>query len=260
MQVADLGDLPEEIVLFGGPYSNLPALQALVDVVGDRTAICTGDVVAYSAWPEETATLLIGLGWPVVAGNCEQQIARGADDCGCGFEDGTVCDRLSSQWYPFARDRVSEETRRWMGGLPDVLTFTQSGKRYAVVHGGATDVARYVWPCSQDADFEAEFAALEASVGAVDAVVAGHCGLAFDRMVGSRRWINAGVIGLAPHDSRPATRFTTLTKGEPVFHRLIYDHEAARRRMEAEGLTGYAEAITSGIWPSEDVLPKELRH
>ncbi len=41
---------------------------------------------------------------------------------------------------------------------------------------------------------------------------------------------------------------------------LEYDYEAAARAMEATGLTdGYGEALLSGLWPSEDVLPARER-
>jgi predicted phosphodiesterase len=50
----------------------------------------------------------------VVAGNCEEQLAAGAGDCGCGFEEGTECDRLAKSWYEFANNRISSGDRQWM--------------------------------------------------------------------------------------------------------------------------------------------------
>lgn len=32
---------------------------------------------------------------PLIAGSCEENLAAGALDCGCGFEEGTACDLLS---------------------------------------------------------------------------------------------------------------------------------------------------------------------
>ena len=50
------------------------------------------------------------------------------------------------------------------------------------------------------------------------------------------------------------------TAGEVTFHRLRYDNAAARCRMEEVGLTqGYQITLATGLWPSEDVLPPELR-
>ena len=108
--------------------------------------------------------------------------------------------------------------------------------------------------------FYNEINALEQDIGPVDGVVAGHSGIAFHRKIGRHQWINAGAIGLPPHDGRPETRYAVLENGEVTIHRLRYDHQAARQAMEDAGLTqGYHEALTTGIWPSEDVLPPELR-
>ena len=49
MKVQDFGVFEGPLVLFGGVYSNLQALEALIAEVGERPAICTGDVVAYCA-------------------------------------------------------------------------------------------------------------------------------------------------------------------------------------------------------------------
>ena len=68
------------------------------------------------------------------------------------------------------------------------------------------------------------------------------------------------MIGMPPHDARYQTRFAVLGQQGVLFERLKYDVEAAVQAMQAAGLSdAYAEALRSGIWPSEDVLPKELR-
>ena len=65
---------------------------------------------------------------------------------------------------------------------------------------------------------------------------------------------------MPPHDARPETRYVVLENGEVTVPRLGYDHPAARGRMEEAELTqGYHETLSSGVWPSEDVLPRELR-
>ena len=80
--------------------------------------ICTGDVVAYCAEPEETVAAISAWGCLAIQGNCEQQLAAGADNCACNFEEGSACDLLAKGWYPFASARVSEASRAWMGALP----------------------------------------------------------------------------------------------------------------------------------------------
>lgn len=259
----DLGDINGPVVVFGGPYSNAQATSALLEAAQgwpEAALICTGDVVAYGGAPARTVELLQKSGATVVAGNCEVQLASDADDCGCGFAAGSACDLLSTGWYGFARRHVDAAARAWMAGLPRLVSFRHCGKRYGVIHGGVTDIARFLWPVSPDAEFHAEWDALEAQIGPVDCVLAGHCGLPFRRVLPKGLWINAGVIGLPPNDGGQATRFAVLEDGQARFHRLTYDAAAARADMVAAGLIqGYHASLLSGYWPSEDILPPELR-
>jgi predicted phosphodiesterase len=260
MRVRDFGRFDGPVVLFGGAYSNLQALEALAAALDGRPAVSTGDVVGYCADPVATVGLMRKLDLPGIAGNCERQVAEGAEDCGCGFGDGTACDLLSRGWFPHLAAACDAETVGWLDALPEIGVFVHQGRRYGVVHGGATAINRFLWPSSPDAAFEEEIEALERLTGKVDGVVAGHSGLAFHRRIGAHQWINAGAIGLPPHDGRPATRYAVLAEGEVVFERLDYDHAAALEAMVSAGLTqGYHETLASGLWPSEDVLPPELR-
>ncbi|MEM9425858.1 MAG: metallophosphoesterase [Pseudomonadota bacterium] len=256
----DFGPIDEPVVLFGGPYSNLAALEALAGVIGERPALCTGDVVAYASRPVETVNLMRAMAVGCIAGNCERQVAEGGLDCGCGFEAGTSCDLLSRGWYSFLSSACDPDTIRWLADQPELGVFTQNGRRYVVIHGGFTAINRFIWPDSPEDVFLEEITALEGRLGPIHGVVAGHCGIAFHRHIEGYQWINPGVIGLPPHDGRPQTRYGVLTDGEVLIERLDYDHDATRRDMEAAGLTqGYHKTMKTGIWPSEDVLPQTMR-
>lgn len=265
MRHLHLGAREGTVLAFGGPYSNLQAMQALVaqgqarGIASDHL-ICTGDVVAYCADPAATVAAVRATGCVVVAGNCEQQLAAGAMDCGCGFEEGSTCDVLSAGWFAHADAHVGAADRAWMAALPDVVTFDHHGARYAVLHGGATDVARFVWAQSDRAVFAEEWAHLERAVGPVDHVIAGHCGVPFVKETAQGTWINAGVIGMPPHNGHGSTRFCVLDQGVPQICALEYDAKAAAAAMHDVGLTqGYDAGLLTGYWPSEDVLPLDLR-
>ena len=248
------------VVLFGGPYSNLQAMEALAAIVHGRDAVCTGDVVAYCAEPNQTAELFLEHKWPGVAGNCERQLLEGAKDCGCGFEDGSACDTLSNGWWPFLMREVNADLVQRLNEMADIGSLEHLGRRFAVIHGGATAANRFLWPSTTEEAFAEEIAAIERAIGPVDGVIAGHCGIAFQRHVAGRHWVNTGAIGLPPNDGRPETRYAILENGEVIFHRLAYDHGVAREQMRLAGLTqGYDLSLETGHWPSEDVLPKELR-
>ena len=260
MKHRDFGHMDGPVVLFGGPYSNLQAMAALVSAIGDQDAVCTGDIVAYCAQPNETLRVFSKNGIPCVAGNCEAQLIENAEDCGCGFEADSACDVLAGGWWPYLRAGFDPEFLPYLEALPDIGSFVHQGRRYGVIHGGVRDISQFIWPSSPEATFRAVIAEVEAEIGAVDGIVAGHCGMAFHRMIGDHQWINTGAIGMPPHDGRPGTRFVVLENGEVTIHRLAYDYTATRAAMEGAGLTqGYHETLNTGVWPSEDVLPVELR-
>jgi predicted phosphodiesterase len=260
MKTVDFGQIDGAVVLFGGPYSNLQALTALRELVGETVAICTGDLVGYCAEPNETVALFFQSGFRTIAGNCERQLVAGEADCGCGFDENTVCDVLSAGWWPWLLNTAHRETVSLLRDLPDLASFTQNGRRYAVIHGGATMISRFLWPSSCETEFMSEIDAIERWIGPVDGIIAGHCGIAFQRMIGHHQWINTGAIGLPPHDGRPESRYVVLTDGQPLFQRLRYDHEVASGKMKSAGLVqGYHETLKNGIWPSEEILPRGLR-
>lgn len=260
MKTTDFGQVDSSIVLFGGPYSNIQALAALKESIGETVAICTGDLVGYCAEPNETVELFFQSGFLTIAGNCERQLVAGEADCGCGFDENSLCDLLSAGWWPWLLKTAHPDTITRLRDLPDIACFTQNGRRYAVIHGGATAISRFLWPSSCETEFKSEIDAIEQWIGPVDGIVAGHCGIAFQRMIGRHQWINTGAIGLPPHDGRPEGRYVVLTDGQPLIHRLRYVHEIASGKMKLAGLVhGYHETLTTGIWPSEEMLPYTLR-
>jgi predicted phosphodiesterase len=256
-----IGPLP--LLVFGGPYSNLRALAALRARAGElgipaASCICTGDVVAYCAEPEETTAAICDWGARVAAGNCEQQLAAAAEDCACGFEEGTECDLLAKGWYPFANARVSRESRAWMAGLPGTLTFTLAGLKFRVIHGGVDVINRFVFAS------ERQVLAEELERSGVDVIVAGHAGVPFIEKVGKAVWFNPGVIGMPANDGTADVWYglVRVEDGGLVLstHRLAYDHIGAAAAMRRAGhADGYARTLVTGLWPSLDVLPPPER-
>jgi predicted phosphodiesterase len=253
------------LLVFGGPYSNLQATRAVLAEaarrgIPARRVICTGDVVAYGADAAACCDVIMDSGIAVIAGNCEEKLAAGAPDCGCGFEEGTACDLLSRAWYAHADREVTAAHRAWMAALPRRLVLDlPDGRRLAVLHGGARDISRFLFASAAEADLAGEIAAT-----GCDGVVAGHCGMPFARGVGGGVWINAGAVGMPADDGTPRVWFAVLAPGDRCVRAEIlplrYEHAEAAAAMRAAGLPeGYAAALGSGIWPSCDVLPPAER-
>ena len=146
------------VVIFGGPYSNLEATRAFLNEaarleIPPTRVLCTGDVVAYGADAAATAALVRYSGCHVVTGNCEENLAAGAADCGCGFEEGSACDRLSAAWFAHAMAQLSADARAWMASLPRAGRPGNGGYRFAVVHGGVDQINQFIF-ASTDAASE----------------------------------------------------------------------------------------------------------
>ncbi|MBL6079548.1 metallophosphoesterase family protein [Belnapia sp. T18] len=256
--------MDQPLLCFGGPYSNRQALETLLAEaarlgIPPGRMLCTGDVVAYCAEPAATLDLMIATRIPTVMGNCEESLAEGAADCGCGFEAGTACDLLTRGWFAHADRQVTPAHRAWMAALPRRIDLTLAGRRLAAIHGGAASINRFLFASAPDAMLAAEIAGTGA-----EGVLAGHCGLPFTRLVEGRLWHNAGAIGMPAHDGTPRAWFSLLTPSlggiRIEHHALAYDHDAAARAMREAGLAeGYAAALETGLWPSEDVLPSAER-
>ena len=260
ISVHDFGLLDGPVLIFGGPYSNLAATQAMYDKTCElgmppQNVVCTGDVVAYCAEPEETTNLLINWGIPVVMGNCEESLGQDAADCGCGFEEGSACAALSVDWYNYSLPRVSKKSKKWMRDLPQAIEFNLHGKKIRVVHGSVSSINKFIFNSSPKDVFEKELKLVDA-----DIIIAGHSGLPFGRKIKNRYWLNAGVIGMPANDGTCDGWFMLLEpKNESIvirWVRLQYDSSLTAQSMKSNGLVGgYADAITSGLWPSMDVLP-----
>lgn len=264
MNEMDIGTLDGPVLVFGGPYSNLQATVAMkveADRLGipNERVICTGDVVAYAADPAATTDAIMDWGIRTVMGNCEESFGAEADDCGCGFEEGTACDVMSRQWYAYANACLTPAQRAWMRSLPRRITFQLARRKFAAIHGSVASINEFVFEKSNDTVKREGLDAL-----GVDAVIGGHSGVPFAQVLDGRLWLNAGVIGMPANDATVRVWYALLTPADGGIdvgiHALDYDHAGAARAMRAHRLPeGYASCLETGLWPNMDVMPPAER-
>lgn len=264
---SDVLRLDGPVLVFGGPYGNLQATEAVLaeglrlGIPPERT-ICTGDLVAYCGDPIATIARVRDAGIHVVMGNCDEQIGAGADDCGCGFEEGSACDRLAAAWYACVDSVLGPADRAWLSQLPRRLIADFGGQRLAVVHGTCDSINQFVFATSP-LDEKRRQLALAAAMGC-HGIIGGHCGLPFTQVIDGRLWHNPGVAGMPANDGTARGWYSVLSPRHgavEISHRPFdYDHVAAMQAMQSGGYPDeYRAALASGNWPSCDVLPPHER-
>ncbi|MEO0409453.1 MAG: metallophosphoesterase family protein [Cyanobacteria bacterium P01_A01_bin.135] len=258
----DLGSRRGRLLVFGGSYSNLQALQgfkAIADAasVPPENIIFTGDSIAYGADPQGCVDLLQNWGVMAIAGNVELQLRAGVGDCGCNFKPGSTCDRLSQQWYRYAQRHIDAAAIAWMQQLPEYLTFTYGGRRVVVVHGAYRQTSAFVFGSTPWARKVQDFAAAQAEI-----LLSGHCGLPWLSTEDEKLWVNAGVIGMPANDGTPRAWYAVLeeTGSDLIYQRRAYnyDYAQAAARIEHNHLPAtYSRAIRTGLWEDCSILPPE---
>lgn len=249
----------ETMLIFGGAYSNYAATVAMqnraieLGIPAERV-ICTGDIIAYCGEPCETLDLIRDWDIHVVMGNCEESLAHGEADCGCGFEADSECSVLAVTWYEYSNRRVTAAQRRWMSELPRSLDFEMSSMGFRVVHASLNSINEFVFASS---DPEARLTQVRNA--GVDVVIGGHSGIPFGQQLDERYWLNAGVIGMPANDGGRHGWYLLLEPGESginvSWHQLDYDYLSSRESTIAAGMGAYGNALADGLWPSIDILP-----
>jgi predicted phosphodiesterase len=208
-------------------HGNLPALEAvLADVAreGVDAIVCGGDVCA-GPMPQECLDVLRAAGALFVRGNADRELAR----------------------WPAAA--LGDAGRAFLAGLPLTASLGVDGLgSTCFCHATPRSDEEIVTRLTPDDQLAAAIDWIDERV-----VVAGHVHVQFDRIVGDRRFVNAGSVGM-PYEGRRGAFWAVL--GPDVALRCTsYDAEAAVERIRA---TGYPDAEQVAGWLLEPEDPDEV--
>ena len=261
---------PDTLLVFGGVYGNLAALEALLEWadkrgLNDSALLNTGDLIAYCADGAAVAQLMQKRpGIRNIRGNCERSVADDSPDCGCGFTPGSACDLLATAWFTHAKNTIPQADKTWLGNLPEQLTFTFNNRKITALHASAQSDNQFIFPSTDKAEKAAQIQALDA-----DAVICGHSGIPFtqeltDKTGRTLLWHNSGALGMPANDGTPRTWFSlwqSTGQSIQIDHiPLDYPVALAQTAMQQAALPpDYRQALATGLWPSEDILPNAER-
>ncbi|MBC5841640.1 metallophosphoesterase family protein [Flavobacterium sp. F-380] len=260
-KIENIGKLTGKVLLFGGVYSNLQALEAIAEIakkegISSQNCICTGDIIGYCAQPEETISFFKNWNARSIAGNVEIQLSENAEDCGCDFTKGSRCDDFSQLWYPFAKSKLSTSSLSYISELPEFITFDYADKKIAVVHGSYFNTSEFVFKSTPWDKKAPNFTVTES-----DVIIAGHCGLPFNDRKDGLLWLNPGVIGMPANDGKNSVWYMILDEKDAELtckhHQLDYDYTTTANLMHKHQLPQeYATTIINGIWDNMEILPE----
>ena len=260
-KIEHIGILKGKVLLFGGVYSNLQALEAIKEVakkenIHPENCISTGDIIGYCAQPEETIQLFKNWNAKSIAGNVEIQLSENAEDCGCDFTKGSRCDNFSQLWYPYAKSKLSEDSLDYISKLPEFIEFVFANKKCVVVHGSYFNTSEFIF---KSTSWDKKLDTFQTTSS--DVVIAGHCGLPFNQSNGDLLWLNPGVIGMPANDGNSSVWYMVLEDKNNEMHfthkQLSYDYKTANKLMVDNELPKeYAKTLVFGIWDNMEILPE----
>ena len=201
---SSLPDDTQRIAVFGGIYSNHLALQvALSDAQrrGVQRLFCLGDLGAFGPHPDKVYPLLRDHDVATLRGNYDDSLARGLDDCQCGYIDprDNHFARLS---YRYTFFNTSDDNKRWLSGLSEMARIRWSGRNVLLCHGSPRRMNEFLWESTTPDQFLHKlFIDYDA-----DVIIATHTGLKWSRtLMSGHTFINVGVLG-RPERHPPASK------------------------------------------------------
>ncbi len=223
-------------------HSNLPALERVLAALAEAaidTYLCLGDIVGYSAWPNECCELVQDIGAICIRGNHDEAILHPA------LEDWFNADaRACLVW---TRAQLREANRDFLAALEPSRALDDM----IICHGSIPDPSHYITsPHGALPSFQAmpgrlaffahtHYAEWFVQADAVElpeqhsSPGGGTCVL----KPGHKYLINPGAVG-QPRDDNPQAAFAIYDEpaGRVELHRVDYDIAAAQRQMAAAGL------------------------
>jgi putative phosphoesterase len=224
------------ILLVADIHSNRPALEALRERFD--IALCLGDIVEYGVEPGPCVE------W--VRAHCLHSI-RGNHDHGAAHDvpsipNGTKGFKyLTASTRQLGRQRMNEDQRRFLAGLPLTRFITLDGIRMMLVHATPRD------PLDEYAPGDAEVWAKRLEGIDVDVVCVGHTHRQFALQINNTTVINAGSVGLQ-RDGDPRAAYAVIDGTKIELKRFEYPIEETVRGVEGAPLPDDVKQMLTHVY------------
>ena len=237
-------------------HANQPALTAVLKDIATRQKVDAtyhlGDLVGYAPWPDEVIDAMRAAGITGVAGNYDSTVATAYKHCGCRAENAHQ-EELAHQSFTWTLEHTSEESKRFLRGLPFRIDIRPSGGHSSgptirLVHGNQALNTVYVTEDRSDEFLNTMAERMGAKPG--DLIAFGHTHKPWHRIVNDVHFVNAGSVG-RPKDGDPRAGYVLVDVSEARmaidFVRIEYDVEETARAIVASDLpSAFAEFLRTG--------------
>jgi predicted phosphodiesterase len=211
-------------------HGNLPALEAVLAEIDVETVLVGGDAVL-GPMPKETLALLREREATFIRGNCDREVAAPGDG-----------DEVWTRRARWAHEQLDDEELAFLRDLPHPLALEVDGLGDVLFcHGSPRsdeEILTAITPPKR----------LDPILDGVnqDLVVCGHTHAQFDRLVGDRRLVNAGSVGMA-YEGEPGIAAWALVGPTVELRRTPYDVEAAAAVIRETGFPAADELVNETL-------------
>lgn len=226
-------------------HGNAVAFEAVLQDLHNQSpdaVVCLGDIVMRGPQPKECIELLHALNPLItVRGNHDHLFTRFPTREWIPQNDR---DKMKLRTFMYDHDRLSNEHKIWLGGLPTEFCLTLEGLHIELYHASPRSLSEvnYPWASLDDLDQLHQYEKTKL-------VLFGHVHHAFVRQAKGRLVVNSGSIG-TPFDSDNRASYAIVDiENENIavqLRRVSYDIEAAIRIAQERDMPNL-EAFEYGV-------------
>jgi len=211
-------------------HANLPAVEAVLAEVDADTILVGGDAVL-GPMPKETLSLLRDRGATFIRGNCDREVATPGEG-----------EELWTRRARWAHEQLDDEELAFLGDLPHPLPMEVDGLGEVLFcHGSPRSDEEILTAITPPKRLDPILDGVSQNL-----VVCGHTHAQFDRLVGDRRLVNAGSVGMA-YEGEPGIAAWALLGPTVELRRTPYDVEAAAALVRDTGFPEADELVNQAL-------------
>jgi len=211
-------------------HANLPAVEAVLAEVDVDTILVGGDAVL-GPMPRETLRLLRDRGATFIRGNCDREVATPGEG-----------EELWTRRARWAHEQLDDEELAFLRDLRHPLPMEVDGLGEVLFcHGSPRSDEEILTAITPPKRLDPILDGVTQNL-----VVCGHTHAQFDRLVGDRRLVNAGSVGMA-YEGEPGIAAWAILGPTVELRRTAYDVEAAAVLVRETGFPGADELVNEAL-------------